>query len=218
MNNIELKISQAEQKYLSILSNYCLNIFSKKQIPSHNETHHYRVWQYCKEIIHTISSEYPISQNLVESCLIAALFHDTGLSVNLNEKHGKESRIICENFFNENKEIVPNNFEQTLNAIELHDDKNYKNSQILPNSVFSILCNADDLDAFGKIGVIRYTDIYLMRGINLNDLPKLVLKNLDMRFANFEKTYKQFDSLVAKHKKRFFITKKFFDDMILELN
>lgn len=70
---------------------------------------------------------------------------------------------ICIQYFEENKLPKPDRFEEILFAIENHDDKDYKQNNTEPNSVFSILCNADDLDAFGKVGIVRYTEIYLLR-------------------------------------------------------
>lgn len=217
MEILKNHIQSAEKKWLEQLYNYCQKIFVNKKIPSHNHTHHLRVWEYAKEILIAINDSFEISYNLVESCLIASLFHDTGLTKTLDENHGYESKKICENYFKNNNIEIPANFEEILYAIEKHDDKDYKLYNYAPDSVLSILCNADDLDAFGKIGVIRYTEIYLLRGINLNELPKLVIKNLDKRFANFEKTYKSLFELYNNHKNRYLITRKFFEESQKEL-
>jgi len=216
MIELEHNISLIENKYLNTFSNYCMRLFSHSHIPSHDHTHHLRVWKYSKEILRTLSKDYTITDNLIESCLIASMFHDTGLSINHNENHGIESRKICNNFFSENSIPKPKKFNDTLNAIEKHDDKNYKDINSSPETVLSIICNADDLDAFGKIGVIRYTEIYFLRGTNLNDLPKLVIQNLDKRFLNFERTYKQFTNFYEKYKERYLITRVFFQEMIRE--
>ena len=188
MNKLNEIIISVENKWLKQLSEFCQSLFYNVQIPSHDHSHHLRVWDYAKEIIYAINTTYKIDEDFIESCLIASLFHDTGLTQTLDEDHGSESRKICERYF-ENEEIEkPKNFEEILNAIELHDDKNYLITKQTPDSVISVLCNADDLDAFGKIGVIRYTEIYLMRGINMKELPKHVINNLNKRFANFERT------------------------------
>lgn len=217
MNKLNENIISVENKWLKQLSVFCQNLFSKVQIPSHDYSHHLRVWQYSKEIIYAINTTYQIDKNFIESCLIASFFHDTGLTKTLNENHGYESRKICEKYF-ENEEIEkPKNFKEILTAIELHDDKNYIATNKIPNSILSVLCNADDLDAFGKIGIIRYTEIYLLRGISLNELPKPVIINLDKRFANFENIYQNFAELFKKHKTRYLITRKFFEDLQEEL-
>ncbi|MCK5170090.1 MAG: HD domain-containing protein [Bacteroidales bacterium] len=216
MKELKNYIQSAENKWLKQLYNYCEIIFTEKKVPSHDHTHHLRVWEYTKEILNSINNSFEINYNLVESCLIASLFHDTGLIKTLDKNHGYESRNICENYFKNNNIEIPENFDEILYAIEKHDDKNYKLYNNNPDSVLSIHCNADDLDAFGKIGVIRYTEIYLLRGINLDELPNLVIKNLDKRFLNFEKTYKDFTELYEKHKPRYLTTRKFFEDLLQE--
>ncbi|HAF30763.1 MAG TPA: hypothetical protein DCG75_17105 [Bacteroidales bacterium] len=218
MNQMEDYIISAEKKWLDKLSDYCKILFSDTHIPSHDHTHHLRVWEYAKEIIQALSKSNKIDEELIESCLIASLFHDTGLAKTLEENHGHESRKICELYFKENRISKPVNFEEILSAIEMHDDKNYKNSEnVKPDSVLTILFCADDLDAFGKVGVIRYTEIYLLRGIKLVELPNLVIKNLDKRFLNFEKNYKDFSDLYLKHKERYLFTRNFFEALQVEL-
>jgi len=213
MEDIKARISIIENKWLNTLYTFCQDLFNNTKIPSHDHTHHIRVWEYSKEIILALTSNYKISDDFIESCLIASLFHDTGLTKTLNENHGIESSNICKDYFRKQNIEKPANFEEILTAIELHDDKDYKSNNHIPNSVLSVICNADDLDAFGRIGVVRYTEIYLLRGINLNDLPNLVIKNLDKRFLNFEKTYKSFSNLFNKHKDRYLINRRFFENL-----
>jgi hypothetical protein len=145
------------------------------------------------------------------------MFHDTGLTQNLNEFHGKESRKICSEYFDNVQIEKPENFETILHAIEMHDDKDYKLNSTSPRTLLSVLCNADDMDAFGRIGVIRYTEIYLLRGISTNELPHFVIKNLNKRFANFERTYKSHEALYEKHKERYMVTRKFFEKLQEEI-
>ncbi|MDA3953671.1 MAG: HD domain-containing protein [Bacteroidales bacterium] len=215
MSELKNNILHAEQKLLEPLYNYCKNLFTDKKIPSHDHTHHLRVWEYAKEILFTLDLSTDINYNLVESCLIASLFHDTGFTKTTNENHGKESREICSQYFEDCNLTKPDNFEEILLAIEKHDDKEYKLNDNTP-TILAILCNADDLDAYGMIGVIRYTEIYLLRGVNINDLPKLVLINLDKRFLNFKNTFKNFPDLYMKHESRYLITKMFFEDLLKE--
>ncbi|MCK5028772.1 MAG: HD domain-containing protein [Bacteroidales bacterium] len=217
MNDIENYIISAEEKWLNSLLSYCKKLFDGKKILSHDHTHHLRVWEYSKEILNAISNSFDIDNNFIEATLIASLFHDTGLTQNLNEDHGNDSRIICSDYFENVNLKKPENFNEILHAIEMHDDKNYKQENIIPNSILAVLSAADDLDAFGNIGVIRYTEIYLLRGISLNDLPKSIIQNLDNRFANFERTYKNFPKFVEKHKDRYLASKKFFENLKKEL-
>ena len=217
MNNLEKNIKTAEDKWLNPLFNYCKLLFEKVNIPSHDHSHHVRVWEYSKEILKAIQFKDVVNYDLVESCLISSFFHDTGLTINLNENHGSESKKLCLEYFEKNHIIKPKNFDKILYAIENHDDKDYKNNNHDPNSVLSIICNADDLDAFGNIGVVRYTEIYLLRGINLKDLPSSVIKNLDTRFYNFKRTYKSFTELYEKYKNRYLISRSFFENVMNEL-
>jgi len=218
MTELEKHIQVAEQKWLNQLYCFCQQQFAKKHIPSHDHTHHIRVWKYSKEILNAINLTCNITYSSVESCLIASLFHDIGLTINLGENHGNESRNICTQYFENHSLIQPENFEEILDAIEKHDDKNYKHGNNESDSVLSILCNADDLDAFGYIGVIRYTEIYLLRGVNIENLPKMVIENLNKRYLNFEKTYKNFNQLFTKHKSRYLETRSFFETLLKELS
>jgi len=217
MNNIQYHIKAAEEKWLNTLFSYCKKIFDGKQIISHDHTHHLRVWEYAKEILNAINASNNLDYNFVEATLIASLFHDTGLTQNLNENHGKESSTICSDYFEGNNIEKPANFKEILHAIEMHDDKDYKLNSTSPETVLSVLCNADDMDAFGRIGVLRYTEIYLLRGISPNELPHFVIKNLNKRFANFERTFKSYKSFYEKHKERYMVTRKFFEKLQEEI-
>jgi HD superfamily phosphodiesterase len=216
MKELKNNIQQVEQELLFQFYNYCKNLFAGKNITSHDHTHHIRVWEYAKEILFDLNISNKIDYNKAVSCLIASLFHDTGLTITTNENHGKESREICSNYFEDNNIHKPDNFNEILSAIEKHDDKEYKLNNIKPDSILSVLSFADDLDAFGKIGIIRYTEIYLLRGISIKELPTLVLKNLEKRFLNFENTFKHLPDLYSKHKSRYLITKTFFEDLAEE--
>ncbi len=213
MNKLEKQIHSAEKKWLDTLYAFCKKKFADKKIISHDHTHHLRVWEYSKEILSALNESFEINYDLVEACLIASLFHDTGLTKVLGEEHGFESKKFCEMYFELNTIERPAYFNEILYAIEKHDDKDYKENNNTPNSLLSILCNADDLDAFGNIGIVRYTEIYLLRGKNLNKLPGLVITNLYKRFSNFENSYKSFSELYNKHKARYLITRKFFEDL-----
>jgi len=217
MSNIQNHIISAEEKWLDALLSYCKKLFDGKKIISHDHTHHLRVWEYSKEIIEALSISIDLDYEFIESVLIASLFHDTGLTQNLNEDHGKESRIICSDYFENGTIEKPVNFNEILHAIKMHDDKNYKQENNIPNSILSVLSTADDIDAFGNIGIVRYTEIYLLRGISIDNLPKSVIQNLDNRFANFERTYKSFRNLFENHKERYLITHKFFEKLQREI-
>jgi HD superfamily phosphodiesterase len=204
-------IKIAEEKWLHQLYNYCQPLFIKSKISSHDHNHHYRVWEYCKEILTALYTNNNIKYELIEGCIIASFFHDTGLSNTVDEFHGHESKKICQDYFKNKNLEIPKNFSAILWAIEKHDDKNYQpKKQEEAESLLSIICNADDLDAFGNIGVIRYTEIYLLRGVAINELPELVIQNIDNRFRNFKNTYKDYPELYNKHQARYLLTRNFF--------
>jgi len=202
-----------EEKRFEKLYLACKELFTKTNIPSHDHEHHKRVWNICKEIIVELNKTKEIDPSLLETCIIASFFHDTGLTKTLSENHGRESRLLCVKYFNENHIEKPENYDLILDAIEKHDDKEYKSKHSDPYSLLSILCSADDLDAFGRIGVVRYTEIYLLRGIELNKLPQAVIDNLDKRFANFKKHYGFIPILYKKYEIQYLITRDFFEEM-----
>lgn len=188
-----------EQNWLKTLYDFNQNLFSNTHIPSHDHTHHVRVWCIAKDIIRSLKQE-DISYNLVEAVLIAAMLHDTGLTKTLDERHGLESRRICENYFR--LKTKPPLFHEILEAVEFHDDKNYK-SQEQVSLLSKILYTSDDLDAFGHIGVFRYAEIYAMREIDKTDLPKRVLINLEKRFRFFTRTFNENTAILAQHNPRY---------------
>ncbi|MEA2106830.1 MAG: HD domain-containing protein [Bacteroidota bacterium] len=210
MNDLNYLIEKAEKEWLNKLYNFCKTVFSKSKIPSHDHNHHYRVWKYCKEILTALYPKNNINYELIEGCIIASFFHDTGLSNTVDEFHGQESKKICQAYFSNQNLETPKNFSDILWAIEKHDDKNYQPKKQDATSLLSIICNADDLDAFGNIGVIRYTEIYLLRGIEMSKLPELVIQNIDNRFRYFKHTYKDYPELYQKHHTRYLITREFF--------
>ena len=94
MEQLNKVFKTAEEKWLNQLNAFCKKSFSKTNIPSHDHTHHLRVWEYSKEIISVLNPDTETSIDLVESCLIASLFHDIGLVKNLDGNHGLRSRKI----------------------------------------------------------------------------------------------------------------------------
>ena len=217
MKDLNHLIQKVEDKWLNKLFGACKEIFSKTLIPSHDQEHHKRVWKICKEIITELSSSFKINEELLESCIIASFFHDTGLTKTLSQNHGFESKMICLNYFEQNKLTKPANFIHILEAIEKHDDKEYKNQNNNPESLVSILCAADDLDAFGRIGVVRYTEIYLLRGLSINELPSAVIENINKRFAHFESKFIFLPELYKKYKDQYLIARDFFNEMSEEI-
>jgi len=194
-------IKAAEDKYKAILETRCRNLFSETYIPSHDYLHHARVWEYAKQLMRHLFSAGMTNDNILpEKAIIAVFFHDTGLTVNKGADHGKESRKICREFLLQSAtDTVFHN--EILDAVEKHDDKNY-GSVSSPASLESIVAVADDMDAFGHIGVLRYWEIYTMRRLDTSDIPRMIISNAESRFRHLESTYHMFPGLIGEQKAR----------------
>ncbi|MBN1990209.1 MAG: HD domain-containing protein [Bacteroidales bacterium] len=218
MNPIEAAIHQAEEKWLSPVNLFITKIFTKVNIPSHDALHHHRVWAYSKMLIKELhSANLGISPASIESTLVAAMFHDTGLTTDLGEKHGSLGVAICKQFLVQNPQLGLTLQQETFDAIEKHDDKSLKeNSRYTATQLTSpllIVSTADDLDAFGYIGVFRYLEIYLKRGIAMESIPKKVIENINNRYANFRNRYFSLNSFTHQQRERFTITLDFFSKL-----
>jgi len=214
-------IYNVEQKWLKTLYKVCRDTFSDSFLPSHDELHHYRVWITAREIIRELGTlDFCFSEAEIEKIIIAIFFHDVGMAKNLDKDHGKISRKICENFFKTNPDKKIQGLAEIYEAIENHDDKEYKNNIHLhkdPKTLFSILSVSDDLDAFGIIGIYRYAEIFLMRNININELPDRVLDNITHRYHFFQKNYGFLTSFSEKQEARYLIIKSFYEKLQKQL-
>ena len=193
MLSLPVILSKVESTWLAPLYQFCKQQFSSVQIPSHDDLHHLRVWQLAKELISELDANgSPFSEAEIELIIIAVFFHDIGMVETIDQKHGLAGRVICQKYFDENYPDFAGNLNIALDAIENHDDKAYKNSVYHGNShktTLSILCVCDDLDAFGAIGVFRYMEIYMLRGVTIDELAAIVLPNLESRYKNFHQLY-----------------------------
>jgi HD superfamily phosphodiesterase len=209
--NLTVTTESAENLFKQILEEFFISQYDEKLLPSHGIDHHRRVWSYAKEISILLNSHNLIKDSLLPSKLIIACYmHDIGMSVDPGFIHGKLSRDLCIRFMEKNR-IEEADYPDVLYAIENHDNKEYKSTSDR-SDLLSILSVADDLDAFGFIGIYRYSEIYLTRGINYSDIGKMISDNAKKRFENFVSSYGFEDSLVPKHKKRFNILENFFDE------
>ncbi|HZJ74564.1 MAG TPA: HD domain-containing protein [Perlabentimonas sp.] len=215
MDDLVPVISEAEQRWLKPIANHLLNVYASIHLPSHDASHHLRVWAYCQELMKQLVAHRVALNFTVEQALIASLFHDVGLTLDTGEFHGYQSRLLCEKFFNNNKHLTVEGLTEILYAIEHHDDKRFKNMGLKPNPVnlVTLISTADDLDAFGLVGVFRYLEIYAIRGIPIEDIPQKVLSNLDNRFANFKQNFGYMPILLDNHSSRYDVTKGFFKEM-----
>ena len=154
----------------------------------------------CYKEIATLHST--LTPTMVEGVLIAAFFHDLGMAQSIREDHGKLGRELCRSWFSESAYLLPPDFDRILEAIELHDRKE---ARIYPKTgaspgILGILSVADDLEALGVIGIYRYAEIYLSRGISLENLGIRILENAELRFLNLSK-YPVAPALISEYEK-----------------
>ncbi len=215
-------INRAEGTWLRPLYSNAESLFSNAYLPSHDHTHHQRVWNQCKSLLLEISLINPsIDRSLVEGVLIAAFFHDLGMVYSTREDHGKLGRELCDSWFRERGIALPHRFEEILDAIELHDNKEKGSYSIitphLQPRILSLLSIADDLEAYGNIGIYRYAEIYLLRHISLNELGDRILANAESRFQNLQESCKMFQSIITLHQKEYAILRDFYQSYKLQL-
>jgi hypothetical protein len=206
-------ISQAEKKWLDSLCLHDLEIFSGIHLPSHDHTHHLRVWQFARELVMVrVEEGKQFSQQDLELLILAVFFHDTGMSRTQHARHGIVSREFCEAFIRVNQLSEMAGITGLLEAVEKHDDKEYTQTHPDPASLLTLLNLADDLDAFGLVGVYRYAEIYLMRGISLDDIPGKVLLNLDTRYNHLIGLLPPASKAYAERcRNRFLLTRNFYE-------
>lgn len=194
-------IIYAEGKYGKLLSEECMRLFYNAEMPSHDHLHHKRVWQNAAYLLERLYGAGMIKDpGLAEKTIIAAFFHDTGLTINHGPDHGRESRRIC-NAFLAGTEISDSDRLEILEAVEMHDNKDYTGNSD-PATLAAILSVADDIDAFGETGIERYEEIYAMRGIPADEMPEKIVPNVIARFRHLESTYNMFPDLVEEMRVR----------------
>lgn len=190
-------IRQAEEKHGARLREECRSIFAASAIPSHDHLHHERVWENVTQLLERLYGAGMVTgSSIAEKAIIAAFFHDTGLTVNRGMDHGRDSRRICGNFL-ETLTMSDADRLEILDAVEKHDDKAYT-GQSDPSSLAAIIAVADDMDAFGETGIGRYEEIYQMRGIAASGMPGMIRENVLSRLRHLESTYGIFPDLVEE--------------------
>lgn len=213
-------IGRIEAKWLTPLYSQCKQQFSSVHLPSHDEIHHMRVWNYAKMLLSHVSKQsIDISENDIERLIIAVFFHDQGMSESLSREHGQLSRRICKTFFQTSALIPPAEFDSVLKAIENHDQKDYRGVHSVHSSfdVQKILNIADDMDALGITGAYRYLEIYLLRAVAIDSIPEAVLSNMESRFQHFSDAFANNPTLVKAQSHRYIHAKNFYKDLNLQL-
>ncbi|MFN8208794.1 MAG: HD domain-containing protein, partial [Bacteroidales bacterium] len=141
-------LTRVEDRWLQILYLHDREIFSGIHLPSHDHTHHLRVWQFARELVMVWEeSGRRFSMEEIELLILAVFFHDTGMSRTQQSRHGLVSREFCEAFLQENKLSAMAGKAELLDAIEQHDNKDYGLTHRDPTGLLTLLNLADDLDA-----------------------------------------------------------------------
>lgn len=212
MDILSQQLTTAETKYLNRFYDACKEIFGNCHMPSHDHTHHLRVWEYCKQLLSYASQcGHSFSDDFVEALLAAALFHDIGLSRITDERHGPEGAELFKQYVASNPDIQLSLLDDIVEAIRVHDLK----SPSSLNAAFdlaSILTICDNLDAFGYIGAYRYAEIYLIRGMSGEDVAPRSLSNIEKRFKSFELHYAQLPEFYEEQKQRYIQACSVFED------
>ena len=149
MKNAEI-IRKEEDSFLRSLEDFFTENWGETNLPSHDLDHHRRVWEYSKEIIEH-SNNISADPLFIRNLLISAYLHDIGMSEDHGIRHGIRSRVIAEKYLSSNN-LQRSDFSNALDAIENHDNKDYRDSAD-NNLILKILSVADDLDAFGSTGI-----------------------------------------------------------------
>lgn len=219
MQTTERLIKNTETQWLEPLQLQCRDIFKNTHLPSHDEFHHNRVWNYAKELLLQLAKGGVVmNEKDIEKLIIAAFFHDTGMSVTMHKDHGKISRKIAKDFLKD-KNFTPAELEEILNAIEHHDQKDYKipgNGK--PDVTLQALLNiSDDLDALSFIGSYRYAEIYLLRNTSVRDLSDAVLENLQKRFQHMKDFLSFSPNYLKAQNLRYMATRNYFKDLSFQI-
>jgi HD superfamily phosphodiesterase len=208
--NLSSLAESAEQEFRPALEKFFIAVYNDGCPSSHDIEHHRRVWKYAKELLpHYKEIPLPEVNDLPKKLIIACFLHDIGMSVDTGVRHGHHGRKFCKHFLKE-IHLKETDFRDVLSAVEYHDKKEYS-STTGKNDVLNILSVADDLDAFGYIGIYRYSEIYLLRGTDPTQIGYLIRENAAIRFENFKSLFGEHLNLYNRHRKRYLILDGFFE-------
>ncbi len=215
---MQCQFNLAESRWLHVATAYLKKLYQNVWLPSHDLDHHLRVWNHCK-----LLAKSPVVQSQIldtisaEQMFLSCLFHDTGMIQDYSEKHGHLGVQFLNTFFQTIDLDKPEGYELISYAIEHHDEKFHiaDNFSTLDtkNQLLRLVSTADDMDAFGQIGIYRYILIYTRRGIDIGELPARVIPNIEARFKNLENLLKGDNLLLNEQWKQFEITRNYFKSL-----
>jgi hypothetical protein len=215
-SELEIWIEDAENRWQGPLIAHAREVFSGTFLPSHDHTHHQRVWNISRALLEQIDAfSSHLDASLVEGLIVAAMFHDLGMAVIRDKEHGRVSREMCEAYFHANKLDPPARYGEVLDAIERHDIKEdrvyFGITAEEPPDLLTLLSLADDLEALGAIGVYRYSEIYLARGMKLKELGVNVLGNASTRFNHVSKSCAMCPHILRDYRSEYTYLVSFYD-------
>jgi HD superfamily phosphodiesterase len=214
--NLTKEIESAERKFRQKLEDFFTYKWGKTKLYSHDINHHRRVWDNARSLLNEVYARFPDKIHFSPDKLLTACYvHDLGMVVETGDKHGIQSSRLFREFLELNK-LPESCFSEAIEAVENHDKKESASIPVI-FSIATFLAAADDLDAFGYIGIYRYIEIYLERGIHPDNLGYEIINNAQKRFANFELLFAGFKELIEKHKERYLILYKFFNEYNREI-
>jgi hypothetical protein len=210
-------ILEAEKRWLDEMIFQVNRAFSDVYLPSHDGSHHKRVWNYGKILLLELSENNPhLDKTVVEGLLISSFYHDQGMAFTSRKDHGKISRQICRDYFESYNSGIPGNLPGILHAIEMHDIKDKLFDDVIsPDekpTLQTLIRISDDMDAFGIMGIYRYAEIYLHRGTDIMNLGREVNENAGVRFDNLSRSCRHLPDLVESVRKRYLQTISFYDE------
>lgn len=209
MSDLYRNISAVENRWLIATQKHIASLFSSIRLPSHDHLHHLRVWSFAKQLVKSTAKKYEIDTSFsnIEALFFACLFHDTGMIKTISEEHGSESIEFAKDFLSNQLNFNNLHIEEAIEAIALHDDKTYlKNKRRSVPGLYEFLTIADDLDAFGALGLMRYFEIYIHRGIDIKDIKQKINQNIKSRY-DFLVSFLEVDqALLKNHKQRYMLS------------
>lgn len=219
--NMAKKLQQAESVWLKSSFGFLKSKFTASPLPSHDHFHHLRVWNFARELcLEAEKTGIETDKSFAESLLLSCLFHDSGMILDRGKDHGEAGVKVFQEFLSE-VSLKPADPSRIAEAIQNHDDKSYTFTRPLiqngkPN-LLTALHISDDLDALGYTGIYRYAEIYLLRGIPMEDLGLKIIANLAGRYGNFIKNCSRLPGMIVQHSPRHHTIEQFFRTYNLQL-